>query len=82
MKSATLLALSAALAPAAAGVHKTKLQKISLDEQLKTHTMHDMTKMLGNKYQRLSPLNRHMQEMFAPQGGHKLPVTNYMNAQC
>jgi hypothetical protein len=82
MKSSTVLALSAAIIPASAGVHKMKLNKISLDEQLKSYTMHDMTKMLANKYHKLSPVDRHMKEMFSPQGGHTVPVNNYMNAQC
>jgi saccharopepsin len=84
MKAAALLAVTAAMAgSASAGVHKMKLSKVPLEEQLKSHSMHDMGKLLSQKYGRkLSRMDMHLKEMFAPQTGHKLPVNNYMNAQC
>jgi hypothetical protein len=81
MKTAAVVA-AAVLAGAEAKVHKMKMQKISLDEQLKSFTMHDMSRMLGQKYSRYTRGSEYMEEMFSIQGGHKVPVTNYMNAQC
>ena len=81
MKTAAILA-AAAMAGADAKLHKMKMKKISLDEQLKSYTMHDMSRMLGQKYSRYSRGSDYMEEMFSIKGGHKVPVTNYMNAQC
>jgi len=69
------------LAGANAEVHKLKMKKIPLGEQLKSYTMHDMSRMLGQKYARFTAGDEYMQEMFSLKGGHKVPVTNYMNAQ-
>ena len=81
MKTAAILA-AAVLAGADAKVHKMKLKKVPLDEQLKSYTMHDMSRMLGQKYSRYTRGSEFMEEMFSTKGGHKVPVTNYMNAQC
>jgi saccharopepsin len=84
MKATAVLLSAAMVGSATAGVHKMKLQKIPLDEQLKSYTMHDMTKMLGQKYgqHKLTPFDFYMKNMFANKGGHHVPVNNYMNAQC
>jgi saccharopepsin len=83
MKTSALLAVSAAIATASAEPHRMKLNKISLDEQLKSYTMHDMGHMLAQKYgHKLSATEMRLKEMFSPRAGHKVPVNNYMNAQC
>jgi saccharopepsin len=82
MKYAALLAASALMAGAEAKVHKMKMKKIPLDEQLKSYTMHDMSRVLSQKYSKYTRGNQYMETMFSSQGGHKVPVTNYMNAQC
>jgi len=79
MKS-SIFAGAVLLAGANAEVHKLKLKKVPLAEQLKDYTMHDMSRMLGQKYARFHH-GSIMDEMFALKGGHKVPVTNYMNAQ-
>jgi len=83
MKTAALLAVSAALAgSASAGVHKAKLQKVTLDEQLKTYQMHDMGKQLAQKYShKLTGMDMRLKNKFSATAGHTLPVENYMNAQ-
>ena len=88
MKTAAIVAATALVGGAAAGKHKMKLKKIPIDEQLKGATMHDFTRQLGQKYLSHTPRDFHIMDMFAPasvgttKGGHKVPVTNYMNAQC
>jgi saccharopepsin len=81
MKTAAVVAAAALAGGAAAGVHKMKLKKIPIEEQLKGATMHEFTRQIGQKYLRQTDRDFHIREMFAPQGGHKVPVTNYMNAQ-
>jgi len=82
MKSTSVVAAAALMGGAAAGTHRMKLNKIPLDEQLKSATMHDLTTQLGQKYLRQSPRDFFRREMMAPTAGHKVPVNNYMNAQC
>jgi saccharopepsin len=77
----TPLVLAAALGGADARIHKLKMNKIPLEEQLKAYTMHDMSRMMGAKYAQQNPSHQFW-EAFSSQGsGHKVPVTNYMNAQ-
>jgi saccharopepsin len=83
MKTAAIVAAAAALAGGAeAGKHRMKLQKVPLEEQLKGATMHDFTRQLGQKYLKSVGRDFQIQQAFAPRGGHVVPVTNYMNAQC
>ncbi|KAM4064563.1 eukaryotic aspartyl protease [Hirsutella rhossiliensis] len=94
MKSA--LVVAAALAGSAqAGIHKMKLQKVHLEEQLAGASLMDHAEHLRNKYlgarseaQKFlgSRPKTHADAMFnsAPpvvQGDHPVPVTNFMNAQ-
>lgn len=82
MKTTTFITAAAALAGGAeAGKHRMKLQKVPLEEQLKGATMHDLTRQLGQKYLK-SADRMHTKEVFTPRGGHRVPVSNYMNAQC
>ncbi|KAG6244193.1 saccharopepsin [Claviceps purpurea] len=84
MKS-VLIAAAALAGSAQAGVHKMKLQKISLEEQLAGASIEQHVQHLGQKYLGSRPLSR-VDVMFnaaapQPQGGHPVPVTNFMNAQ-
>lgn len=84
MKSA-LLAAAALAGSAQAGIHKMKLQKVSLEEQLAGASIEEQVQHLGQKYLGSRPLSR-ADVMFSakapqPQGGHPVPVTNFMNAQ-
>ncbi|GAO14958.1 uncharacterized protein UV8b_05130 [Ustilaginoidea virens] len=85
MKSA-LIAAAALAGSAQAGVHKLKLQKVSLEEQLAGASIEEQVQQLGQKYLGgVRPMSR-ADVMFntkapQPQGGHPVPVTNFMNAQ-
>ncbi|MCJ1249419.1 Vacuolar protease A [Trapelia coarctata] len=86
MKNAVLLAAGALLGSASAGVHKIKLQKVPLSEQLEKMDINSHVKALGQKYMGVHP-ESHREEMFrdtsihADKGGHPLPVSNFLNAQ-
>ncbi|UKZ49748.1 saccharopepsin [Trichoderma virens] len=84
MKSA-LIAAAALVGSAQAGVHKMKLQKVSLEQQLEGSTIESQVQHLGQKYMGVRPTSR-ADVMFNDklpkiQGGHPVPVTNFMNAQ-
>jgi saccharopepsin len=84
MKS-TLVAAAALLGSAQAGVHKMKLQKVSLAEQLAGASIETQVQQLGQKYMGARPGSR-ADAMFNSQppkadGMHPVPVTNFMNAQ-
>lgn len=85
MKSA-LIAAAALAGSAQAGVHKMKLQKISLEEQLSStsfeaHVQNTAQKYLGSA----RPENRadliFNSKVAQGDGIHPVPVTNFMNAQ-
>jgi saccharopepsin len=78
----TPVILTAVLAGADARIHKMKMSKIPLEEQLKSYTMHDMSRMMGAKYTQQNPSHQFWDAFSTQKGGHKVPVTNYMNAQC
>jgi saccharopepsin len=80
MKAAALAALFAG--GASAGVHRMKMEKVTLKEQLEMHSMDEMSQLLGQKYSPNSARDMHMRAMFSPSGGHRVPVTNFANAQC
>jgi len=84
MKSA-LIAAAALAGSAHAGVHRMKLQKISLEEQLAGASIEQQVQALGQKYLGARPLSRadYMFNTQAPQvkEGHPVPVSNFMNAQ-
>ncbi|KAI9901284.1 hypothetical protein N3K66_003101 [Trichothecium roseum] len=84
MKSA-LVAAAALLGSAQAGVHKMKLNKVSLEEQLAGASVEQQVQALGQKYLGARPMSR-ADVMFNSQppkadGLHPVPVTNFMNAQ-
>ncbi|TKA61654.1 hypothetical protein B0A49_10581 [Cryomyces minteri] len=85
MKGAFLLAAGALLGSASAGVHKMKLKKVPLSEQLEHTTINEQMKALGQKYMGIRPQG-HANEMFKDtsihvDGGHPVPVNNFLNAQ-
>jgi len=82
---ATALAAGALLGSASAGVHKMKLQKVPLSEQLEKYDIGTHVKALGQKYMGVRPTG-HREEMFKDtsidtSGGHEVPVNNFLNAQ-
>ncbi|KAG0155150.1 hypothetical protein PDIDSM_723 [Penicillium digitatum] len=85
MKSFTLLTASALLGSAAAEVHRLKLNKVPLSEQLNTHNIDAHLHNLGQKYMGIRP-EKH-QDLFHdtslnPASGHDVLVDNFLNAQC
>jgi len=81
----TLAAAAALLGSASAGVHKMKLKKVPLSEQLEYANMGEHARALGQKYLGVRPQN-HLEEMFRetsyhPDGEHPVPVSNFLNAQ-
>jgi len=84
MKS-TLIAAAALLGSAQAGVHKMKLQKIPLAEQLAGATVEEQVQHLGQKYLGARPASRADVMFNSPPpkalAGHPVPVSNFMNAQ-
>jgi len=85
MRTAPLLAAGAMLGSAVAGVHKMKLQKVPLSEQLEKMDINSHVKALGQKYMGVRP-QAHRDEMFRdtsirPDDGHAVPVSNFLNAQ-
>ncbi|CAI7673770.1 unnamed protein product [Penicillium discolor] len=84
MKSFTLLTASALLGSAAAEVHRLKLNKVPLSEQLNTHNIDAHVHNLGQKYMGIRP-EKH-QDLFHdtslnPASGHDVLVDNFLNAQ-
>jgi saccharopepsin len=74
------------LGSASAGVHKMKLQKIPLAEQLEFANVETHVRSLGQKYMGIRP-QTHVDAVFqesssVKQGGHLVPVSNFLNAQC
>lgn len=93
MRNNLVLAASVALAgPAACGVHKLKLDKIPLSEQLEHADIATHAKSLYNKYSGQTAMSTpplsHKDEMFretsipVSEEDHPVPVSNFLNAQC
>ncbi|KAL2360145.1 Vacuolar protease A [Blastomyces dermatitidis] len=84
MKSTLLLAAAALLGTSSAKVHKLKLNKLSLSDQLDNVNIDTHVKALGQKYMGIRP-NQHIDEMFKgaaqASGGHSVLVDNFLNAQ-
>lgn len=84
MKTALLLAAGSLLGSASAGVHKMKLKKIPLSEQLEYANFQDQAKALGQKYLGIRRTT-HLEEVFKASvhadGDHPVPVSNFLNAQ-
>jgi len=81
MKSLTLLTASALLGAAAAEVHKLKLTKVPLDEQLGAANMDRHVQSLGQKYMGYRPSSSYQDTSIKPEGGHNVLIDNFMNAQ-
>jgi len=86
MKGALFAAATLLLGSASAGVHKMKLKKIPLSEQLEYASIDTQMKQLGQKYMGIRPQS-HADEMFkdtsmhTDSGDHIVPVSNFLNAQ-
>ncbi|KAK4250026.1 vacuolar protease [Corynascus novoguineensis] len=85
MKGA-LLTAAVLLGSAQGAVHKMKLQKIPLSEQLETVPINTQLEHLGQKYMGLRPRDSHADAVFNGmvadvKGNHPVPITNFMNAQ-
>lgn len=86
MKNALLVAAGLLLGTTSAGVHKMKLKKVDLTEQLERADINTQVRALGQKYMGIRP-QRHGEEMFRDtmihpdKEGHPVPVSNFLNAQ-
>ncbi|KAI9788211.1 MAG: Vacuolar protease A [Peltula sp. TS41687] len=86
MKNTLFLAAGMLLGTASAGVHKMKLKKVSLNDQLQYADIETQARALGQKYMGIRP-ERHAEEMFRdtmirPDGDrHPVPVSDFLNAQ-
>jgi len=87
MKYTSALAAATLLSSASAGVHKMKLKKVPLSEQLQHTNMGQHARALGQKYMGARPqIGSHAEEMFKDttfkgDGAHPVPVSNFLNAQ-
>ena len=87
MKGAIIAAtVAAAVGSVSAGIHKMPLKKVSLTEQLAYANIPQQARALGQKYMGIRP-EAHAEEMFKDtqfngEGGHTVPVANFLNAQC
>jgi len=85
MKGA-LVTAAMLLGSASAGIHKMKLKKVPLSEQLASSNIDAHVHSLGQKYMGIRP-GQHEQEMFkdtsmhTDKGDHMVPVSNFLNAQ-
>jgi len=84
MKNNLIVAATALLGSASAGVHQMKLQKVSIAEQLENSNMADHAKALGQKYMGVRPPK--VSDMFKHtsidlEKDHDVPIENFMNAQ-
>jgi len=87
MKTTLSVAALALLGSASAGVHKMKLKKVPLSEQLENANIGDHVRALGQKYMGVRTQGNHLNEMFretsvhVEKGDHAVPVSNFLNAQ-
>ncbi|KAL2163490.1 hypothetical protein VTH06DRAFT_5548 [Thermothelomyces fergusii] len=85
MKGA-LLTAAVLLGSAQGAVHRMKLQKVPLSEQLETVPINTQLEHLGQKYMGLRPRESHVDAIFKGmvadvKGNHPVPISNFMNAQ-
>jgi len=81
----TLIAASALLGSATAGVHHMKFEKIPLDQQFKAASVQEHVRALGHKYSQKF-INAETEDIFKhtvidTDGGFDVPVENFLNAQ-
>ncbi|AEO59984.1 aspartic protease [Thermothelomyces thermophilus ATCC 42464] len=86
MKDAFLLTAAVLLGSAQGAVHKMKLQKIPLSEQLEAVPINTQLEHLGQKYMGLRPRESQADAIFKGmvadvKGNHPIPISNFMNAQ-
>ena len=91
MKSGLLFAAAALTGLANCGVHKLKLEKVSLSEQLEhaditTHVKSLYKKYSGQRFMGIRP-ETHEDNLFRDTSvrldqDHAVPVSNFLNAQC
>ncbi|KAL2176624.1 aspartic protease [Thermothelomyces heterothallicus CBS 202.75] len=86
MKGAFLLTAAVLLGSAQGAVHKMKLQKIPLSEQLEAVPINTQLEHLGQKYMGLRPRESQADAIFKGmvadvKGNHPIPISNFMNAQ-
>ncbi|KAL2222886.1 aspartic endopeptidase Pep2 [Thermoascus aurantiacus ATCC 26904] len=84
MRTVSLLAASALLGSASAGVHKLKLNKVPLSEQFEKHGIDAHVRSLGQKYMGLRASQNgdlFQDTSLKPEGGHDVLVDNFLNAQ-
>lgn len=79
MKTAALAAVL--IGGASAGVHRMKMKKVPLSEQVGSYPMHDMGRLMSQKYLSSNSRDSYIQEVFGQKGGHRVPISNYANAQ-
>lgn len=82
----TLIAASALLGSAAAGVHNLKLEKVPLEQQFAAAGIRQHARALEHKYSQKF-MNAKTEDIFQdtsirPDGGFDVPVENFLNAQC
>ncbi|KAL1843567.1 hypothetical protein VTJ49DRAFT_850 [Mycothermus thermophilus] len=85
MKSA-LLTAAALLGTAQGAVHKMKLQKVPLSEQLESVPINTQLQQLGQKYMGIRPRESHASAVFNGMmadttANHPVPISNFLNAQ-
>lgn len=85
MKGA-LLTAAVLLGSAQGALHKMKLQKIPLSEQLESVPINTQLEQLGQKYMGVRPRQSHSSAVFngmvaEVKGNHPVPISNFMNAQ-
>jgi saccharopepsin len=85
MKGA-LLTAAVLLGSAQGAVHKMKLQKVPLSEQLEAVPINTQLEHLGQKYMGVRPRQSHASAVFNGmvadvKGNHPVPISNFMNAQ-
>ncbi|KAH6615607.1 vacuolar protease A precursor [Chaetomium sp. MPI-SDFR-AT-0129] len=85
MKGA-LLTAALLLGSAQGAVHKMKLQKVPLSEQLEAVPINTQLEHLGQKYMGIRPRQSHSSVVFDGmmadvKGNHPVPISNFMNAQ-
>ncbi|KAL2002741.1 hypothetical protein VTN02DRAFT_6071 [Thermoascus thermophilus] len=85
MRTVSLLAATALLGSASAGVHKLKLNKVPLSEQFEKHGIESHVRALGQKYMGYRPShnedNMFQDTSLKTEGGHDVLVDNFLNAQ-
>jgi len=85
MKNTAIIAAAALLGAADAGMHRMKLQKVPLEQQLSAVNIGDHVKALQHKYSQKT-MGGPSEDIFRdtsirPSDGHNVPVENFLNAQ-